>query len=151
MVKRKIDDIAADYAASGFGRELRPGAVPALLMVDWARAYFDHDSPLYAGVEAERDVAVRLTEDARAGGYPVVFTRVEYVPDDPARDGGHFYRKVGALRCFDRGNPLGDFTPTSSEENVPVPRPGRNAAPPTTNSCSRWHFTFNQFSDRSPR
>jgi maleamate amidohydrolase len=112
MVKGQIEDLASDYAASGFGKGLIPGDAPALLLVDWARAYFEPDSPLYAGVEAERVVAARLVGDARAGGRPIIFTRVEYVPGDPAKDGGHFYRKVGALRCFDRGNPLGDFTPS---------------------------------------
>lgn len=102
------DDLARDYEAAGFGGALTPGKKPALLLVDFARAYFDHACGLYAGVEAERAVAARLVEAAHVSAVPVVFTRVEY--RTPA-DGGQFYRKVPALSAFDTGNPLGDFTP----------------------------------------
>ncbi len=44
---------------------------------------------------------------ARLVGAPVLFTRVEYQPG--GADGGQFFRKVPALACFVRGNPLGDF------------------------------------------
>jgi maleamate amidohydrolase len=102
------DDLARDYEKAGFGGVLTPGAKPALLLVDFARAYFDRTCGLYAGVEAERAVAARLLEAARASAVPVVFTRVEY--RTPA-DGGHFYRKIPALSAFNTGNPMGDFTP----------------------------------------
>ncbi len=107
-MSRTADDLATDYAAAGFGGRLHPGTSPALLLIDFARAYFDKRCGLYAGVEAERAVAARLAEAARAAGVPVVFTRVEYAT--PA-DGGQFYRKVPALAAFDSGNPMGDFTP----------------------------------------
>lgn len=108
---QEADILQSDYAAAGFGRALKPGNRPALILIDFARAYFDPASPLYAGVERVRDVAVALREAAATAGVPVIFTRVEYVADDPAHDGGLFYRKIAALTAFDRGNPLGDFTP----------------------------------------
>lgn len=98
-----------DYAAAGFGGALTPGARPVLLLIDFARAYFDQQSPLYAGVESARASAARLHLAARAAGVPVVFTRVEYSAD--GHEGGVFYKKVAALKCFERGNVLGDFTP----------------------------------------
>ncbi|MFQ3666597.1 MAG: isochorismatase family protein [Sphingomonadaceae bacterium] len=104
-------DIAADYAEAGFGRSLPWGESPALLLVDFAAAYFVKESPLHAGVEAVRDAAARLAAACLEAGIARIFTRVEYVPDDPARAGGLFYRKIAALACFDAGNPLGDFTP----------------------------------------
>ena len=97
----------ADYAAAGFGGSLGFGRRPALLIVDFARAYLVPGSPLYLGGEAELAVSTVLRAAADAAGVPVVFTRVEYAPG--GREGGLFYRKVTALRCFDRGNPLGDF------------------------------------------
>jgi maleamate amidohydrolase len=106
-----VGDRDQDYAAAGFGQSLGRGAKPALILVDFARAYFDTASPLYAAVENERAAAARLRDAARAAGAPVVFSRVEYVPGDPTCDGGVFYRKIAALKAFDRGNPLGDFTP----------------------------------------
>ncbi len=105
-----VDDRDKDYAAAGFGRALNGGAAPALILVDFARAYFEPASPLFAGVEAERERAIVLRAAAARCGAPIVFTRVEYTPGDPARDGGHFYRKVAALSAFDAGNPMGDFT-----------------------------------------
>ncbi len=102
-------DLQADYAGAGFGQALQPGKRPVLLLIDFARAYFDRASPLYAGVEAARASAVRLHAAARTAGIPVVFTRVEYSPD--GHEGGVFYKKIAALKCFETGNPLGDFTP----------------------------------------
>ena len=102
------DDLNKDYVAAGFGGVLEPGKSPALILIDFARAYFDNNCGLYAGVESERGVAALLASAARMHGVPIVFTRVEYA--SPA-DGGQFYRKVPALAAFDLGNPMGDFTP----------------------------------------
>ena len=106
----EVSDRDGDYAAAGFGRSLSGGARPALILVDFARAYFEPTSPLFADVEDERGMAMLLRDAAERCDLPVVFTRVEYVPGDPARDGGHFYRKIAALTAFDAGNHLGDFT-----------------------------------------
>jgi maleamate amidohydrolase len=116
---RTTDDLNSDYAAAGFGGALQPGTRPALILVDFARAYFDRDCGLYAGVEAERSAAAGLALAARAAGIPVVFTRVEYRSPD---DGGQFYRKVPALTAFDSGNPMGDFTPelTPADSDIVV-------------------------------
>jgi len=109
-------DLGADYARAGFGGRLGWGERPALLVIDVCRAYLDPDSPLYAGVEMACESAGRLVDAARAAGVAVIFTRVEYQPD--GIDGGMFFRKVGALSCFERGNPLGDWLES------PRPRPG---------------------------
>jgi nicotinamidase-related amidase len=102
-------DPDADYAAAGFGQGLVPGERPALLLIDFARAYFDPESPLHAGVGHVRDTAGRLLDTARRCTIPVFHTRVEYEPG--GGNGGVFYRKIAALRVFDRGSRLGDFEP----------------------------------------
>ena len=102
-------DPDADYAAAGFGKGLALGRRPALLMIDFARAYFVADSPLYAGVEAARDAAARVLVAARAHAVPVLHTRVEY--QKGGADGGVFFRKIAALAVFEAGSPLGDFEP----------------------------------------
>ncbi|MEI6487164.1 MAG: isochorismatase family protein [Sphingomonadales bacterium] len=99
----------ADYAAAGFGQGLAPGPRPALVMIDFARAYFAPASPLYAGVEAARDTAARVLAAARERRVPVFHTRVEYAPG--GADGGIFFRKIKALKVFETGSPLGDFEP----------------------------------------
>jgi len=82
-------------------RTLEPGAKPALLMVDFVRAYLTPGSPLYAGVEGARDAAARLLTAARRAGIPVMHTNVAYEPG--GRDGGVFFRKLPALASFERG------------------------------------------------
>lgn len=109
MAGRKTDDLDRDYEAAGFGGQLGFGQHPALLIVDVVAAYVDPASPLYVGTDAELAVNERLLKAARAAGIPVIFTRVEYAPG--GADGGYFYKKVKALRVFDRGGPLGAFPP----------------------------------------
>lgn len=82
-------------------RTLEPGAKPALLIVDFVRAYLTPGSPLYAGVEGARDAAVKLLAAARRAGIPVMHTNVVYEPG--GRDGGVFFRKLPALASFERG------------------------------------------------
>ena len=95
------ESLRQNYARGGFGARLSPGLRPALLIVDFVEAYLAQSSPLYAGVEAARDAAVDLLGMARRAAIPVVHTFVEYEPG--GRNGGIFYRKVPALRCFERG------------------------------------------------
>jgi nicotinamidase-related amidase len=104
LVDRRLTD---DYARAGFSRDLGFGERPALIVVDFARAYLKPDSPLYAAVEEVRDAAVQLLEIVRDAAIPVFHSRVEYQPG--GADGGVFYRKIAALKCFDRGSPLGEF------------------------------------------
>ncbi len=95
------ESLQANYARGGFGKTLVPGRRPALLVIDFVRAYLVKDSPLYAGVEqAQADCRVLLGA-ARAAGIPVVHTNVVYQPG--GRDGGVFFRKVPALGCFEAG------------------------------------------------
>ena len=103
------NDLTANYEGS-FDGQLQFGKRPALLIVDFVMAYLDPDSPLYAGVEAALASNQRLLAVARKAGIPVLFTNVVYTPG--GADGGVFYRKVPALRLFERGSPLGAFPPT---------------------------------------
>lgn len=98
-----------NYAAGGFGLALQPGRRPALLVVDFVRAYLVEGSPLYAAAEPARAAAQTLLEAARRARIPVLHTNVQYQPG--GRDGGVFFRKVPALRCFEAGRhrDLADF------------------------------------------
>ncbi len=105
-----MTDLNANYAAAGFGGRLTFGARPVLLIVDVVMAYLDPASPLYAGVEDALASNERLADAARAAGVPVIFTNVVYEPG--GIDGGQFFRKVPALKAFERGSPQGAFPPT---------------------------------------
>lgn len=99
------DDLAQNY--SGFDGHLPFGDRPALLIVDFAMAYLDPTSPLFADAEDALACNVRLLAAARAANVPVIFTKVEYTLG--GANGGLFYRKIPALRAFDAGSPLGEF------------------------------------------
>ncbi|MFN5783808.1 MAG: N-carbamoylsarcosine amidohydrolase [Novosphingobium sp.] len=99
-------DLGENYKGA-FDGHLPFGRKPALLIVDFVLAYLDPASPLYAGVEDALASNERLLAAARKAGIPVLFTNVEYSPG--GADGGVFYRKVPALKLFERGSPMGAF------------------------------------------
>ncbi|HEY6641836.1 isochorismatase family protein [Povalibacter sp.] len=86
---------------AGFGGRLRPGTRPALLVIDFVRAYLTPGSPLYAGVESAHQACVELLQAARKAHIPIIHTNVGYQPG--GRDGGVFFRKLPALACFEQG------------------------------------------------
>ena len=87
--------------SGSFGQHLDPGHRPALLVIDFVRAYMVPGSPLYAGVDAARDSCAKLLSTARKARVPVIHTNVVYQPG--GQDGGVFFRKLPALSCFERG------------------------------------------------
>ena len=99
-------DLGENYKGA-FDGHLPFDMKPALLIVDFVVAYLDPASPLYAGVEDALASNERLLAAARVAGIPVLFTNVEYSPG--GADGGVFYRKVPALKLFERGSPMGAF------------------------------------------
>ena len=110
MTSTSASELHADYARAGFGQGLIPGTRPALIVIDMAKAYFEHDAPLYLGEPVASHVlgsVARLIEAARVDHVPVIFTTVRF--QRGGADGGVFFRKVGALSCFEAGNRLGEF------------------------------------------
>ena len=95
------ESLQDNYARGGFGQSMPWGRRPALLVIDFVRAYLVPGSPLYAGVEQARADCEVLLRAARKAGIPVLHTRVEFQPG--GRDGGVFFRKLPALACFEAG------------------------------------------------
>jgi len=102
-------DLEDDYRSAGFAKRLGFGERPALVVIDFCKAYLEEGSPLFAGVEDARASSERVLGAARKAGIPVVHTRVEFQPG--GANGGIFFRKVDALQCFIEGNPLADYGP----------------------------------------
>ena len=100
-------DLEDDYEGAGFGNRLGFGDHPALLIIDFVRAYLEDDSPLYAGVEAVVPPAAAVLEAARHAEIPVIFTRVVYTIGGV--DGGLFYRKVAPLAVFQGDSAAGQI------------------------------------------
>lgn len=106
MSTRAGTDITRTGAFAG---NLASGARPALLVVDVVAAYLEPESPLFlgkSGADALESV-LKLCKTARAKSVPVILTAVEYDPS--GRNGGLFFKKVPALKCFVKGSPLGAF------------------------------------------
>ena len=96
------DDLNKDYVAAGFGGVLKPGKSPALILIDFARAYFDQNCGLYAGVDN------RLRFNPGAVGASVI-TAGAYVQVTLTRDaGGIVTGYVGGIQQF-------QFTDTNND------------------------------------
>jgi len=104
-------DLEKNYARAGYNSRQQWGMKPALLLVDFAQAYFDPESPLFGGEGCAVAVknAARLLQHARSASIPVIFTEVRYTKG--GQNGGVFFRKTPPLKCFEEGNPLGDLHP----------------------------------------
>jgi nicotinamidase-related amidase len=89
-----------DYKSGGFMQRLLFGRRPALLVIDFVKAYLLEDSPLCGGegIRTALRGAVTLLGAARSAGIPIIHTNVAYQAG--GRNGGVFFRKVGALQCF---------------------------------------------------
>lgn len=102
------DDLAASYKKA-YNNRLGFGKRPALLLVDFVRAYFDEACPLYAGESARSSLAsaLRIRDAARAAEVPVIYTNVVYQPG--GADGGVFFRKAKVLKNMVVGSPMGEW------------------------------------------
>jgi maleamate amidohydrolase len=111
-----MSDLTTNYQGVFDGR-LGFGKRPALLVVDFIRAYTTPDAPLYAPAVQEAVLATApLLELARAKQVLVVYTRVIFQAN--GLDGGLFVEKVPALRALVEGEPLAAIVP----ELAPAPQ-----------------------------
>jgi nicotinamidase-related amidase len=96
--------LVRDYKLGGFMQRLEFGDRPALVVIDFVKAYLLEDTPLYGGhgVRSALDGAIQLLGAARSARIPVLHTNLSY--DANGRNGGVFFRKVGALRGFARNS-----------------------------------------------
>ncbi|WP_174802984.1 isochorismatase family protein [Martelella limonii] len=102
------EDLGENYSKA-YGNSVGFGKRPALVMIDFAEAYFDRDCELYAGVEDALASALRVREAAHAAGVPVILTEVAYQPGLGGCDGGRFYEKALPLKNFVRGKKTAGF------------------------------------------
>lgn len=103
------DTLDENYARAGYHAKQTWGSRPAVLMIDFAKAYFDPAAPLYGGEGCANALthAIRLVAAAHSAGVPVIHTEVKYQPG--GADGGAFFAKVPALSCFEAGRTTQEF------------------------------------------
>lgn len=101
------------------------GDAPALVLIDFAKAYFDPSCPLFAGVEEALASALRIRQAAHAAGLPVVLTSVCY--DENGVNGGRFFEKARPLEAYLPGRSTAEFAdglvPAPNEILVPKQYP----------------------------
>ncbi len=100
------EDLIENYKRA-FGRSVGFGERPALVLVDFAKAYFDPACELYAGVENALASALRIRAAAREAGILVALTEVVY--QDGGINGGRFYEKSKPLHNFIKGRKTAEF------------------------------------------
>ena len=128
MTTSAAEGLDENYARAGYHSAQTWGSRPALILVDFARAYYDKGSPLFGGegCQTALNSALRLRQVARACGAPCILTQVLYRKGGV--DGGVFFRKAPALSCFVAGNPNQAFaeglaprrTNSSLPSNIPA-------------------------------
>lgn len=111
----QTESLQDNYGKGAFGGKIGFGTRQALVMIDFAQAYFVPGSPLFANRPEVVGQARALLQWARARGILVCHTRVEYRAD--GMDGGVFFRKLPALEVFCAGHPLAEYVP----ELMPLP------------------------------
>jgi maleamate amidohydrolase len=103
MSSEPIEALDANYARAGYHASQVWGRRPALILIDFAEAYYDPTAPLFGGdgCKTALESALRLRETARACGLPVILTEVKYRKG--GLNGGVFFRKARPLSCFVEG------------------------------------------------
>jgi maleamate amidohydrolase len=106
------DGLKANYRGVFDGR-LGFGHKPAVLVIDFIRAYTTPGSALYAPPVCEAvNQTVEVLDAARQRGVPVIYTQVLYSKN--GLDGGLFVQKVPVLRAMVAGEPLAEIVPELS-------------------------------------
>ena len=93
----------ADLKARGLTARLGFGRSPALLVVDFMRAFTDPQRPFGSPLDAEVGQTVELLSAARSSGIPVLFTTAAYDAPDLA-DAGLWATKVPASATLRTGS-----------------------------------------------
>jgi maleamate amidohydrolase len=99
-------DLSENYKKA-YSNRVGFGQRPALVLIDFAHAYYDPESELYAGVDAALASALRIREAAHAAGVPVVLTEVTY--QEGGINGGRFFEKAKPLHNFIKGRRTAAF------------------------------------------
>jgi N-formylmaleamate deformylase len=96
-----LNELDEKYAAAGFGAPAERGRRPALVVVDFTRAFTEPAYPTGADMSAEVRRTAALAEIARDSGLPVLFTAIEYT--SPA-EGRVWHQKAPGMATLRRGS-----------------------------------------------
>lgn len=107
----RVEELLRFYRQRGYDRRVGFGQRPAILVIDFSRAFTGGRSD-FPGGEFSREIAqtLRMLEVARRGTkVPVMFTTIAY--DEPLRDSGLWGKKVPWLEHCRAGTPMVEIDP----------------------------------------
>ncbi|MFP1681345.1 isochorismatase family protein [Alloalcanivorax sp. C16-1] len=100
---------ASDNYAGVWDTRIGFGQRPALISIDFMKAYTTDGADLYApGVVDALPQAARALAAARDAGVPVIHTNIRYQPGR-FLDGGVWVKKAPVMKAMVAGNPLAEF------------------------------------------
>jgi nicotinamidase-related amidase len=104
------DDFLRRFEERGLTRELGFGQSPAVLVVDYMRAFTDPEHAFGSDLDSEIETTRRLLDGAREAGVPVLFTVCAYDTTDLS-DAGIWAIKVPASASLRAGTPDVELDP----------------------------------------
>jgi maleamate amidohydrolase len=107
----RVEEVLRFYHSRGYDRRVGFGSKPAILVIDFSRAFTGGRSEFPGGNFArEIGQTLRMLEVARrSSAVPVMFTTIAY--DEPLRDAGLWGKKVPWLEHCRAGTPMVEIDP----------------------------------------
>jgi maleamate amidohydrolase len=102
--------MARFFRERGYGRVIGWGTSPALLVIDYTRAFTDPALPLGANLDRELAATVRMLEAAREAEIPIYYSIVCYEEKD-LRDAGLWAKKMAGVMTLRAGTPEVEIDP----------------------------------------
>ena len=100
----QVDDLIAFYDRRGYGFRIGRGTRPAVLVIDFSRAFTEGPSAFPGGEFGAEIAQTRRLLDVARGRVPVLYTTLAYEPD--LRDAGLWGIKAPWLRHCPLGDPV---------------------------------------------
>jgi maleamate amidohydrolase len=98
------------FRERGFGQLIGWGDSPALLVIDFTRAFTDPALPLGANLDRELAETVRVLGSAREAAIPIYYSSVCY-EDKDLRDAGLWAKKIAGTMTLRAGTPEVEIDP----------------------------------------
>ncbi len=109
MESQEYMQIMEFYAQRGIGRRLGFGESPAVLVIDFIRAFTDSKSPLGSNLDDEVENSCKVLKVARSLGVLIIFTTVQYQSD--GKDAGIWPKKAPAALTLVEGSEWVELDP----------------------------------------
>jgi maleamate amidohydrolase len=110
MYSEPSEEMAQFFLERGFGGRVGFGERPAVIVIDYFRAFTDPSQPLGANLDRQLEATHELLSAARAAQVPIFSTVVSYEEKD-LRDAGLWIRKMSGSGTLRAGTPLVELDP----------------------------------------